>query len=171
MNSRAQSMGEGGMRGRPGKFRGLVGRTSSGGPLITSTTTVCWPWRLVWFSKVCSPFFPVISAVVSLYGLVADASPIDSHLSLVSGILPSGAVNILHEEHQAYGATNGSGLSLSFNFVFSLLFALWSAMAGIKAIIDALKVAYGEKEKRSFIRLNLVALVFTLGASGSQSSD
>jgi membrane protein len=106
--------------------------------------------------------FPAISALVSLYGLVADASTIDSNLSLVSGILPSGAMDILHEELTRLTASTGSGLT--FQFVFSLLFALWSAMAGIKAIIDALNVAYGEKEKRSFIRLNLLALVFTLGA-------
>ena len=106
--------------------------------------------------------FPAISALVSLYGLVADASTINSHLSLVSGILPGGAVDIMHEELTRLTANKGTGLS--FGFVFGLLFALWSAMAGVKAIIDALNVAYGEKEKRSFIRLNLVALVFTRGA-------
>ena len=41
--------------------------------------------------------------------------------------------------------------------------ALWSANAGAKAVMDALNVAYGETEKRSFVRLNLVALAFTLG--------
>jgi membrane protein len=35
---------------------------------------------------------------------------------------------------------------------------------GAKAIMDALNVAYGETEKRSFVRLNLVALAFTLGS-------
>ena len=34
----------------------------------------------------------------------------------------------------------------------------------MKAIIDALNVAYEEKEKRSFIRLNLISLVMTLVA-------
>ncbi len=40
--------------------------------------------------------------------------------------------------------------------------ALWSANAGVKAIFDALNVAYGETEKRGFIRLNLTSLAFTL---------
>ena len=48
--------------------------------------------------------------------------------------------------------------------MFGLLFALWSANSGTKAVIDGLNVAYGEAEKRSFIRLNLISLVFTLGA-------
>ena len=79
--------------------------------------------------------FPAISAFVSIYGLVADASTIDSHLSVVSGILPGGAMDILHEELTRLTASNGT--ALSFGFVFSLLFALWSAMAGMKAIIDS----------------------------------
>jgi membrane protein len=42
--------------------------------------------------------------------------------------------------------------------------ALWSANAGMKALMDALNVVYDEKEKRGFIKLNLVSLAFTLGA-------
>ena len=37
---------------------------------------------------------------------------------------------------------------------------MWSANAGMKAIIDALNVAYEETEKRGFIRLNLISLCF-----------
>jgi membrane protein len=106
--------------------------------------------------------FPAVTAFVSLYGLVADASTIDRHLSLASGILPSGAVDILHE--QLTRLTSSRTSALSFGFVSGLLFALWSANSGTKAVIDGLNVAYGEAEKRSFIRLNLISLVFTLGA-------
>ena len=38
--------------------------------------------------------FPAVSAFVSLYGLIADASTIDAHLSLASGIFPAGAVDV-----------------------------------------------------------------------------
>jgi membrane protein len=106
--------------------------------------------------------FPAVSAFVSLYGLFADASTIGSHLSMLVGILPSGALDILHEELTRLTQNKGSGLS--FGFVSSLLLALWSANAGMKAIIDALNVTYGEKETRSFIRLNLLSLALTLGA-------
>jgi uncharacterized BrkB/YihY/UPF0761 family membrane protein len=44
------------------------------------------------------------------------------------------------------------------------LVALWSANAGMKAIMDALNVVYDEKEKRGFIKLNLVSLAFTIAA-------
>jgi membrane protein len=106
--------------------------------------------------------FPAVTAFVSLYGLVADASTIDRHLSLASGIMPSGAVDILHE--QLTRLTSSRTSALSFGFVFGLLFALWSANSGTKAVIDGLNVAYEEAEQRGFIRLNLVSLGFTLGA-------
>jgi membrane protein len=106
--------------------------------------------------------FPAVAAFVSLYGLIADASTIDAHLSLASGILPGGAVDILHEEITKLTAKGDAKLSLG--FTTGLVVALWSANAGMKAIIDALNVVYDEKEKRSFIKLNLVSLLFTFVA-------
>lgn len=44
------------------------------------------------------------------------------------------------------------------------VFAFWGANKGVKAIFDAINVAYGEKEKRSFLHLNIVASLFTLAA-------
>jgi membrane protein len=106
--------------------------------------------------------FPAIAAFVSLYGLIADASTIDSHLSLAAGIFPAGAVDILHEQIARLTAKGDAKLSLG--FVTGLVVALWSANAGMKAIIDALNVVYDEKEKRSFVKLNLLSLLFRSGA-------
>jgi membrane protein len=104
--------------------------------------------------------FPAIAAFVSLYGLIADASTIDSHLSMAAGIFPAGAVDIIHEQISRLTAKSDARLSLG--FISGLAVALWSANAGMKAIIDALNVVYDEKEKRSFIKLNLLSLLFTL---------
>ena len=104
--------------------------------------------------------FPAVAAFVSLYGLIADESTIDAHLSLASGIFPAGAVDILHEQIAKLAAK--SDAKLSFGFITGLVVALWSANAGMKAIIDALNVVNDEKEKRSFVKLNLVSLLFTL---------
>jgi len=49
-------------------------------------------------------------------------------------------------------------------FVFGLAVSLWSANAGMKTVFDALNIVYDEEEKRSFVRLNLQSLAFTLGA-------
>ena len=106
--------------------------------------------------------FPAVTALVSLYGLFASPSAISDQLSLLAGILPQGAVDILRE--QIGRLTAGSGAKLGFGFIFGLAVALWSANAGMKAIMDALNVVYEEKEKRGFIKLNLVSLAFTIAA-------
>ena len=59
--------------------------------------------------------------------------------------------------------SKGDG-KLGLGFMFGLALALWSANAGMKAIIDALNIVYEEEEKRGFIKLNLVSFAFTLGA-------
>ena len=54
--------------------------------------------------------------------------------------------------------------ALSFGFAFGLLFALWSASKGVQALFQAMNVAYGEEEKRGFLRFYLTTFAFTLGA-------
>jgi membrane protein len=105
--------------------------------------------------------FPAIAAFVSLYGLFADVATVNDHIALASGILPAGGLDILREQVTRI-ATSGSG-TLGFAFFLSLAIALWSANAGMKAIIDALNVIYDEREKRSFVTLTLVAFAFTTG--------
>ena len=109
--------------------------------------------------------FPAVTALVSLYGLFAGPAAIGEQLSLASGILPQGGVDILRE--QISRLTAGGGTKLGVGFIFGLAIALWSANAGMKAIMDALNVVYGEKEKRGFIKLNLISLAFTVAAIGS----
>ena len=109
--------------------------------------------------------FPAVTALVSLYGLFASPAVIGDQLSLAAGILPQGVVDILRE--QIGRLTAGSGAKLGFGFLFGLVVALWSANAGMKAIMDALNVVYEEKEKRGFFKLNLISLAFTVAAIGS----
>jgi membrane protein len=71
-------------------------------------------------------------------------------------------MEILQEQVDRIVSKGGTKLGLA--SLFGLLFALWSANGGIKAIMDALNVIYDEHEKRGFFKLNLVSLMFTLGA-------
>ena len=109
--------------------------------------------------------FPGITALVSLYGLFASPSTINDHLSSIGGMLPGDAFQILQDQVNRLVAKGGT--KLSFGFILGLGLALWSANAGMKAIMDALNVVYDEKEKRGFIKLNLVSLAFTLAAIAS----
>ena len=81
---------------------------------------------------------------------------------VVVGDVPGGGVDIIRE--QITRLVSKGDAKLGFGFIIGLAIALWSANAGMKAIIDALNVVYEEKEKRGFIKLNLVSLAFTLAA-------
>lgn len=105
--------------------------------------------------------FPAITAFVSLYGLVADAGTVAEQLSTAEGMLPGGAIEVVRD--QVTRISTGNETKLGFAFLIGLGLSTWSANAGVKALFDALNVAYGEDEKRSFIRLNLTSLAFTLG--------
>jgi membrane protein len=107
-------------------------------------------------------FFPAIAALVSLYGLFADPSTVSKHLEALSGILPGGAMDLIGDQVKRITAKGRSTLGLA--FFSGLAVSLWSANAGMKAMFDALNIAYEEDEKRSFVALTLQSLGFTLGA-------
>jgi membrane protein len=105
--------------------------------------------------------FPAVTAVVSSYGLFADPSTISDNLQKLAMMLPQGAFQIVEE--QIGRVVSKGNTALGATFLFGLLLAIWSANAGVKAIFDALNVAYEEREKRSFVKLNMVSLAFTIG--------
>jgi hypothetical protein len=106
--------------------------------------------------------FPAVAALVSIYGAVADPSTINTHLNELRGILPDGAIDIVGGQVKRLTAKGDTALGLT--AVVSILISLWSANGGMKAIFDALNIAYEEEEKRSFVMLNLQSLAFTVGA-------
>jgi membrane protein len=106
--------------------------------------------------------FPGVGALVALYGLLADAATINDHLAGLAVLLPGGAIEVVGDQIKRITAEGSSTLGTTF-FV-GLAVSLWSANAGMKAIFDALNIVYDEVEKRSFIKLNALSLVFTLGA-------
>ncbi|MBC8130702.1 MAG: YihY/virulence factor BrkB family protein, partial [Rhizobiaceae bacterium] len=106
--------------------------------------------------------FPALAAFVSVYGFVADPATIADHISYIGGLLPSGGLEIIQGQLEALVTQNEDALSVG--FLTGLAIALWSANNGIKTLFEAMNVAYGEHERRSFLKLNLVAFAFTLGA-------
>ncbi|MDP5307811.1 YihY/virulence factor BrkB family protein [Paracoccus spongiarum] len=105
--------------------------------------------------------FPAITAFVSIYGLVADPATITRHLDILQALLPEGALDIIRTQIESIAATPGSVLSLA--GMVGLLAAFYSANGGMKALLSALNVAMFQTETRGFLRLNLVAMGFTLG--------
>jgi hypothetical protein len=105
--------------------------------------------------------FPGIAALISIYGLFADPASVASHLDAMANVAPGGAIDILREEMTRLASQGGATLGVSFLVSFAISF--WTANSGVKAIFDALNIVYGEEEKRSFIKLNIITLFVTLG--------
>ena len=103
--------------------------------------------------------FPAVAALVSIYGLFADPASLNGQVDQLSGVLPSGAIDVVGEQMRRVASQGGTALGLT--FLISLAVSLWSANSGMKALFDALNIVYDEKEKRGFFRLNAISLAFT----------
>jgi membrane protein len=105
--------------------------------------------------------FPGLAALVSLYGLVFDAGQIEKQVAALAGVLPAQTQDLLSQ--QLHGLVEASNGALGFAAIVGLLLALWSASRGMSGLITAINIAYEEKERRGFFKLNLIALGLTLG--------
>ena len=103
--------------------------------------------------------FPALAALISIWGLLFDPQQIEQQIETVSGFLPQDAAAIVTEQARKVAA-GGGGLTLA--AAGGILFALYSAAKGMKALIEGLNIIYDEPEERGFIKLNLVALGLTL---------
>lgn len=106
--------------------------------------------------------FPAIAALVSIYGIFADAGSINDQLGALQSVMPSGALEIIGDQVKRIAAKGGGTLGLS--ALVGIVLSIWSANGGMKAIFDALNIVYAEQEKRNFIWLNIRSLTFTAGA-------
>ena len=104
--------------------------------------------------------FPAMAAFVSLYGLFFDVNTVQQHIHLLAGVLPGEALDLVDQQLTRLTTARHAGLGIA--FVTGLLLSLWSANAGMKAMMVGLNVSFEEKEKRNFLHLNLVSLAFTL---------
>ncbi|MEN3792018.1 YihY/virulence factor BrkB family protein [Fulvimarina sp. MAC3] len=106
--------------------------------------------------------FPAITSLVSVYGLVADPATIESQISNLQGIVPSGALDIIQSQLERLTSQTNSSLSIA--FAISLLLSIYSSTKGVKALFKAMNIAYEEKEDRGFIKQNLISMAFVIAS-------
>ncbi|MBV8653612.1 MAG: YihY/virulence factor BrkB family protein [Alphaproteobacteria bacterium] len=104
--------------------------------------------------------FPGLTALISLYGLIANPSDVERLLASQQ-LLPPEAVALLVKQTSAL--VDQGARKLSFGLVVSLLFALWSTNYAISTLMTALNAAYGEREKRSYLVTIALSLALTSG--------
>jgi membrane protein len=106
--------------------------------------------------------FPALAALVAIYGLFSDPAGIAKHLDEISSVAPAGAIDVAREQLTRVSAKGSQALGLT--FVVGIAVSLWSANAAMKSLFDTLNIIYGEREKRGFIKLNAISLMFTVAA-------
>lgn len=100
------------------------------------------------------------AAFVSLYGIFANPNDIQSLLTQLAAIFPSEVLDLLGR--QMVRISNQQAGALSAATIASIAVAVWSANAGMKAMMDGLNIAYGETEKRQYIPRTLVSYGATM---------
>src|ERR1700694_5951611 len=106
--------------------------------------------------------FPLLICVIAVLGVFAGkgAHVQEAVLDFLGNLLPGSAATLvqkaLTEVDQAHSI---SKLSIG------LVFSLWSASAGMSAIMDTLNAEYEVHEERSFIKRNAIALGLTLAVA------
>lgn len=105
--------------------------------------------------------FPALAALFSLYGLVSDPSRIQDTVRNLHA-LPADVLDIVASQLQVQAERPASTLGLS--FALTLGVALWSIRRGMSSLILAMNIAYVEAETRSFLRVTLLGVVFSVGA-------
>ena len=105
---------------------------------------------------------PAVTAFVSLYGLFVPTTDIADHLRTAGSLLPAAANEIVVD--QVNKLTAADPVALSVASIFGLVVSIWSTNSAMKAIMDALNVAYGVTDRRGIIRFNLTSMAMTVGA-------
>jgi membrane protein len=107
-------------------------------------------------------FVPTLIALVSVYGLVANPDDVQRQVDNVAGALPEEVRSFV--EFQLTSITNANARGVSITLVVAIVVALWSASAGMAALVTGLHVAHEEEEPKSFAAKRGKALLLTLGA-------
>ena len=118
-------------------------------------------WLAASPTQSCLLYFQDLAALISLYGLVFDPSQVEKQIEVLSGVMPEQTQKLLSEE--LHSLVDASHTALGVSAVIALLIAVWSASRGMSGLITALDIAYEERETRSFVKFNMVALALTGG--------
>ena len=104
---------------------------------------------------------PTLIALISIYGFVADAGDMQRLVALLEPLLPQIAYELL--QAQVASLAEKSETTLEITSIGGVLLAIWSAKAGVNALLTGLNVANRERDDRSLLRAMLLSYVLTLG--------
>ncbi len=106
--------------------------------------------------------FPALAILISIYGLIFDLAGVDQHAELLADILPAEARPIVLDALVAL--TNKGPAKLNAGLFVALAVGIWSARAGIAALMEGVNIAYEVKEGHNGLVTVAISLALTLGA-------
>ena len=104
--------------------------------------------------------FPVLSMLISIYGLAFDPVTVEPQLETLRDLVPPSAYALIAD--RVHELVLHPQRSLHVSLVISVAVAFWSSATGTKSMLGALNVAYEERETRSMMRFQLTAFVMTI---------
>jgi membrane protein len=105
-----------------------------------------------------SSFFAIPSVLIvatGLFTLIAGPDTITNLMNHLHGIIPAQAANLLEGSLKRADANPASSIVFT---VIGFLLAVWSVTGAMNSYMTALNLAYGRKDKRSFLKKRIVAL-------------
>jgi len=104
---------------------------------------------------------PAIAVMIAIYGLIANPSQVAEHVTALTNVLPGEVVPMLKEQMVRIASDSTTA---GIGAIIGVVIALYSSANATKALITGMNIAYGEKERRSFLKLTAVAMGLTLAA-------
>src|SRR5690242_18320709 len=103
---------------------------------------------------------PALAALISIYGLIANPAQIQQQFASFQHIVPGDVFNILSSQMKSIASSHKTA---GWGAAIGILVAIWGGTKCATALMDGLNITYHEEEKRGFFRLNLTALLLTVG--------
>ncbi|MCX0393817.1 YihY/virulence factor BrkB family protein [Clostridium perfringens] len=100
-------------------------------------------------------FIPFLMFLMTLVGFSHLNS--DAVLNLLSNVMPTEAFNLIQSTVIEIVDREQTGL-----LWISIALSIWVSSSGFKAVIKGLNKAYGVKETRSYIKLKLISMIYTI---------
>lgn len=104
---------------------------------------------------------PGMTALVLIYGLVADPVEIEQHVNALAGVMPGEALKLLSGQLHTLVSAPRAGLGIG--LVVSIVLAVWSSMGSTVALMQALTVAYEGRDDRGLLHFYGLAAALTVG--------
>lgn len=106
--------------------------------------------------------FPMLTSLVSLYGLLASKQDVQAQMVFLAQIVPPNAFEII--SGQLMMLVKQSNNQLGWAFVVSVGIALYAASRGTRAVVAALNMLRNTTTRRKWWQQQVVVYGFTLGS-------